>query len=132
MNRNISVSIQEELYPYVQKKTNISRYINELVKQDIQMQQKKPIVKAVIDELLQSEEFFAAINERMNRGIKPMAPPPAALARSETSKPFVPRSPDSIAGYACCSAQKPCKHWAFDGVEGVWKNELTGGIREVV
>ena len=42
-----------------------------------------------------------------------------------TSSEFVP--------YPCCENTKmACKHWQWDGVQGVYKNTLTGKIREVV
>lgn len=31
----------------------------------------------------------------------------------------------------CCQATKPCKHWAFDELQQVWVNQLTGRKREV-
>jgi hypothetical protein len=31
---------------------------------------------------------------------------------------------------ACCIANKPCKHWVFDDLNTVWRNELTGKERE--
>jgi hypothetical protein len=44
---------------------------------------------------------------------------------------FVPSAPDPELGYPCCQKRVPCKHWAFDGIEGLWKNELTGKTREI-
>jgi len=37
---------------------------------------------------------------------------------------------DNLIGKHCCGASKPCKHWSWDGVGGVWVNELTGKTRE--
>ena len=45
---------------------------------------------------------------------------------------FMPKAPDPITGYPCCELPNPCKHWQWDGVQGVYKNTLTGKIREVV
>ncbi len=42
------------------------------------------------------------------------------------------KAPDPELGYPCCTKQKPCKHWAYDGNQGLWVNELTGKTREVV
>ncbi len=54
-----------------------------------------------------------------------------AVTPDEVERPFVPSAPDPDIGYACCTKQKPCKHWQFDGVSQVWVNELTGKTRDV-
>jgi hypothetical protein len=48
-----------------------------------------------------------------------------------TGDTFVPKPPDPELGYPCCSGRNPCKHWAFDGLDGVWKNTLTGRTKDV-
>jgi Arc/MetJ-type ribon-helix-helix transcriptional regulator len=48
-----------------------------------------------------------------------------------TGTAFVPRPPDPEIGYPCCSGIAPCKHWVWSGVDGAWKNTLTGKMRDV-
>lgn len=55
-----------------------------------------------------------------------------AVKRMELDAPFVPRPPAPLTGYPCCQRAKPCKHWIFDGINSLWKNELTGKVREVL
>lgn len=43
---------------------------------------------------------------------------------------FVPVPPDPMTGYPCCTKQKPCKHWSWNGVDSSWVNELTGETRD--
>lgn len=42
---------------------------------------------------------------------------------------FVPRPPDPLTGYPCCLKSTPCKHWTYDGADGMWVNSLTGKRR---
>ena len=57
---------------------------------------------------------------------------PVVTAQSLPSKNnFVPKAPDPNTGYPCCQNNNPCKHWTWDTVDTVWKNSLTGKIREV-
>ena len=44
---------------------------------------------------------------------------------------FVPKPPDPETGYPCCTKDKPCKHWTFDGTTSSWVNTITGKTREV-
>ena len=37
--------------------------------------------------------------------------------------------PKNIFEQPCCKGKSPCRHWSFDGE--VWKNSLSGRIREV-
>ena len=107
MKKPISIKLDEKLWVYIKNKPNRSRYFEELVKQDLQQAQKKPIVEAVINQLLSDETFFREISERL-------------------------KAPDPVTGYPCCQAVKPCKHWVFDGTEGQYSNQLTGEVRAVL
>lgn len=44
---------------------------------------------------------------------------------------FVPKPPDPETGYPCCTKDKPCKHWVFDGTTSEWRNTITGKTRDV-
>lgn len=122
------------MWVYIKNKANKSRYIEELVKQDLQMQQTKPIVKAVIDELLKNEYFFKELSERLklpqNTASIPSKLSPTLSTTPE--QPFTPRPPDPKTGYSCCQKEKPCKHWTWEGNESAYINSLTGARREVL
>ena len=125
MKKPVSIKIDEKLWVFIKNKPNKSRYIEELIKQDIQQAQVKPIVQSVIHELMSNETFFREISERLKVPVRVTAElaPPAEV--------FVPKPPDPITGYPCCqSATKRCKHWEFDGVGDGWVNILTGEIKE--
>lgn len=49
----------------------------------------------------------------------------------KTTDTFVPKPPDPELGYPCCQKTVPCKHWVWDGVEGLWKNTLTNRTKEL-
>jgi len=63
--------------------------------------------------------------EASNLGSSPGEP-----AKIVKGNEFIPKPPDPELGYPCCSGSTPCKHWAFDGLNGVWKNTLTGKTRD--
>lgn len=128
MKKPISIKLDEKLWVYIKNKPNRSRYFEELVKQDLQQAQKKPIVEAVINQLLSDETFFREISERLN--IQTIKTPLAPNTQSDAS--FTPKAPDPVTGYPCCQAVKPCKHWVFDGTEGQYSNQLTGEVRAVL
>lgn len=48
------------------------------------------------------------------------------------SKALVPRPPDPVTGYPCCTKAKPCKHWKWDELKSQYINELTGEVKEIV
>lgn len=127
MKKPISIKLDENLWVFIKNKTNKSRYFEELVKQDIQMKQMKPIVKAVADELLGNEVFIRELFKRVG-SIPTVAQ--ASVASQNNSQPFVPRPPDPATGYPCCNQSKPCKHWAWNATDSIYKNELTGKVRE--
>lgn len=63
-----------------------------------------------------------------SKAYKKMSPDEVTI---NTTPNFVPKPPDPETGYPCCTRPKPCKHWQWDDVETVWRNELTGKTREV-
>jgi len=119
MKRPISIKLDERVWVHIKDKPNRSRYIEELIKQDIHQAQIKPIVQSVSDELLSSEAFFNGISVRLN-----IIPP-----KSPTPSPSKGLSELSSTDYPCCRKPAPCKHWAFDENAGGWKNILNGIVR---
>lgn len=123
MKKPVSIKLDEQLWVYIKNKTNKSRFISELIKQDMQAQVIKPIVDGVREKLLQDEVFISEISSRMSKAGS------TAYISSPVNAPFVPRPPDPTTGYPCCSKATPCKHWTFDGTDDVWTNTLTGATR---
>lgn len=120
MKKPISIKLDERLWVYVKSKTNKSRYIEQLIKQDLHQQQLQPIVSAVMQELLSNEVFFSEMQERLT-GTK--------VIKTEKEEQFVPKPPDPQTGYECCERSSPCKHWVFDDNDEVWRNILTGATK---
>lgn len=126
MKKPISIKLDEKLWVYVKDKPNRSMYIQGLIKQDLQAQQTKPIVQAVLNQLLQSELFFEEIRARLGNSITNSI----TLPSKNENTPFIPGPPDAKTGYPCCLKQSPCKHWLWNDTDAVWVNELTGNSRE--
>jgi len=117
MKRPISIKLDERLWVHIKDKPNRSRYIEELIKQDIHQAQIKPIVQSVSDELLSDEGFFNELSLRLNV----TSFRSSTSSRSEASSKF--SSP-------CCEEVELCKHWFYNEDEGNWKNELTRKVRD--
>lgn len=137
MKKQLSIKLDETLYSHIKEKPNLSRYIEELVKQDIQMQYQKPITQAVIAELLENEMFISELSSRL--GSTPHQPSPPQSPTPQINEPEKNHnSADQLIAAmanlpamerACCTAKSPCKHWSFDGVEDVWVNSFSGRER---
>jgi hypothetical protein len=130
VKKPMSFRLDEKLWVFIKNKPNKSRYIEELVKQDIQQAQVKPIVQSVIQELLVNESFFREMGERLK--VKPQVIPDVTGSHVEIRpEPFIPKPPDPVTGYPCCQkTDYRCKHWEFDATGEGWVNTLTGEIRE--
>lgn len=66
MKKQLSVTLDQGLYNLIKHKPNLSRYIEELVKQDLQQKQVKSIVKGVVDDLLTNEPFINELSMRIS------------------------------------------------------------------
>lgn len=133
MKKPISIKLDESLWVHIKNKTNKSAYISELIKQDIQAQQTKPIVDAVRSKLLEDEVFVRELSERLK--VKPITNMlPTQLTEPLLDKQsFVPRPPNPQTGYPCCQLEKPCKHWVWNSDTGEgYVNSITGEIRVVL
>lgn len=95
----------------------------------------------VADELATTDSVLLAHMKAMEKRLislleerSSVAPPtlqaPADPLDALASQAFVPRPPNPLTGYPCCERPAPCKHWVFDGNEGVWRNNLTGTTRD--
>lgn len=128
MKKPLGIRLEDSLWRHVKNKPNHSRYVEGLIKQDIQMEHTKPIVEAVKQELMQNEGFFFELSQRLGTKRLDVVSPTGGVGKSE-SQVFVPRPPDPHSGYPCCQKTSPCKHWKFNDVEQYWVNELTGEIK---
>ena len=63
----MSIRIDQVVYNHVRTKSNYSRYIESLIKEDMQMQMQKPIYQAVTREMLQDKEFLALLKQKLNQ-----------------------------------------------------------------
>jgi hypothetical protein len=101
---NKSQTVREAIEAYLSGKTTPASSSSELLS-----------IEAMLD--VRFAALLEAINSKLT--IKP-------------TEEFVPKAPDPITGYACClNEQKPCKHWAWDGVKQSYTNNLTGEVREI-
>lgn len=133
MKKPISIKLSERLWVYIKDKPNKSRYIEELIKQDVQQAQVKPIVQSVMRELLSNESFFREMSERLTKPTTQEMIFPTQLMDpllDKLEQPFVPKPPDPATGYPCCQKQVPCKHWSFNGADDLWINILTGETKD--
>lgn len=124
MTKVVSIRLDDTLWGAIKDKPNVSRYIGGLVKQDVQMQFVKPIVKAVIDELLSSELFFTELRLRLEISQKQEN----SITNSTTTEDESVYTPltSTAMERGCCVATKPCQHWTFDGITSSWINSLSG------
>lgn len=127
MKRSLSIKLDENLWIFIKNKPNKSAYLQELIKQDLQGQQVKPIVQAVITELLVNEFFFYELRTRLANSITNGITVPV----KQNTKKLIPRPPDPLTGYPCCAKATPCKHWKWNELDNVWVNELTNQVRDV-
>lgn len=62
----LSIRLGVAAYRHVRTKPNMSRYIEGLITQDMQMNLKKPIYTAITNDILKDEEFLAFLKQRLN------------------------------------------------------------------
>lgn len=125
MSHNISISVNDKLWPHIKDKPNKSRFIGELIKEHIHGSIEKPIVLTVKNALLVDEIFIAELAERMKKGTSS----PSSSTTTLPKEPFIPRPPNPTTGYPCCSSPVPCKHWQWDDIQQHHINNLTGAVR---
>lgn len=126
MRQRIQITLDDKAIEILSTIDNKSQYIEDLILgspstgNSTVLQTDGPWVS--LDELF----------ENLEAAIKPIE---LRLDELEKAKPtqsstFVPQPPDQETGYPCCSKQSPCKHWMWSGTDSVWKNTLTGKVRE--
>lgn len=65
--QSLSIRLDPAFYQYAKSKPNASRYIANLIKQDYAMEVRTPITEVVKKALLEDEEFFNEVVERVMR-----------------------------------------------------------------
>lgn len=65
VKQRITIRVDNVLFQHAKSKPNVSRYIEGLIKQDLQLELTMPIVQAVRQELMGDEEFFTEVVNRV-------------------------------------------------------------------
>lgn len=68
--RHLSIRLDDLIYRHVKSKPNATRYIEGLIKQDFQMEQKEPLYEAIIQRFLKDGEAQAILVRRLNEAAK--------------------------------------------------------------
>ncbi len=146
MKTRLQITLEDEATNILNQQENKSQYIEELIVKaanadlaqeikrlamlvdgqinDIQdIQKNVETIKQKIDGL--SSNGRTADFDSANLGSSPSEP-----AKIVKGTEFVPKPPDPELGYPCCQGTAPCKHWVWSGIEGAWKNTLTGKTRD--
>ena len=63
--KHLSIRLDHMVYYHVKTKPNASRYIEALVKQDLQMQQRQPIYSAITEQMLKDDKFLALLKQQL-------------------------------------------------------------------
>lgn len=113
--------LSEEATAVLDKQTNATEFLEALILGNYQ----RPL------EVVSAQTLQALLEAEFEKlGKLPQMAPPVTQTGLGSSEVFVPRPPDPATGYPCCEKATPCKHWAFDGIGGVWRNSLTGATKE--
>lgn len=75
------------------------------------------------------QRILSLLQERLSQTPVP-TPATSDPLEALAAQAFVPRPSDPIKGYPCWVGVSPCKHWVFDGADGIWRNNLTGATRD--
>lgn len=67
LKKVISISIDPMVHRYVRTKPNYSRYIEGLIKQDMQLQNKEAIYEAITERMLKDDAYLARLAQRLNK-----------------------------------------------------------------
>lgn len=129
MKLRIQITISEEANALLEKQSNKSQYIEDLI-----ISGDTWVPEAESKAGLSKEEVLDLIKAYLPMG--PSVPNnsttlvPNSIPGLTTGAAFVPKPPDPDKGYPCCSGRTPCKHWIWDDMHTEWKNSLTGKTRE--
>lgn len=114
MKVRINISISEEANSILNKQSNKSQYLEDLI---LNQQPIKPISPSY-------EDLEDRITNIVWGYVQPLE------TRIETLESnFGENIPDIPAPTCCLSKTTPCKHWEWDGLKEQWINKLTGEVR---
>ena len=63
----LSIKISPALYGFIKNKPNKSRYIEELIKQDIQLKESPKIYTAITQQILEDVEFLESLRLKLSK-----------------------------------------------------------------
>jgi hypothetical protein len=121
MKKRVNITISDEALTIADQSGNRSEFIENLITLG-----NPPIAEGgeVMEALARLEVKLKKIEELLKQ-------PTSQPTKQTPADTFVPKPPDPELGYPCCQKNSPCKHWVWDGVEGLWKNTLTLKTREL-
>lgn len=115
MKVRINITISEEALRLADESGNRSQFIEDLI-----MNKGNPTDDwEVLPEYMTRTQVLELIRQEMGK-----------VTITPSTNTFTPKPPDPELGYPCCQKKSPCKHWVWDGLEGLWKNTLTNKTRE--
>lgn len=127
MKINKSFRLSEEAVAKLDEQSNATEYLENLILGKVDTPVPWKNLEFLIDQLTVEVKGIKMAYDPIKQTVndKPIA---QVLTTNAT---FVPKPPDPELGYPCCSKETPCKHWVWDGNQGVWINSLTKKTREV-
>lgn len=141
--KKILISVDDDIVEILERADNKSAYIRKaiLAEQDNNLTQEvrrlSMLVDGFVDDLRDIKVHIDFIKQNMSSNgarsalgvIDDTVLEMKNVAVTKGSE-FVPRPPDPETGYPCCNGRSPCKHWVWSGIDGAWKNTLTGKTRD--
>lgn len=139
MKHRLQITLEDAANELLNQQENKSKYIEDLIlKQDtsdltLEIKRLAMLVDGQVNDIQDIIEAVNIIKQNVanRQADSSTSRPTASSTISSYPEQFVPKPPDPELGYPCCTKQTPCKHWVYDGGNGVWKNTLTGKEKEV-
>lgn len=127
MKIRINISISETANNILNQQTNKSQYIEDLILNESAVPAAGGELVEKIEEIVTN--LVGGYTQKLEKKIETLE---STLKNKKTDQEaFVPKPPDPITGFPCCTKQKPCKHWSYNGVEVSWTNSITGETKYV-
>jgi hypothetical protein len=146
MKTRLQITLEDEASNILNQQENKSQYIEDLILKasnaDLALEIKRlaMLVDGQINDIQDIKQNIVTVKQKIDGlssngrteafGASNLGSSPGEPAKIVKGNEFIPKPPDPELGYPCCSGSTPCKHWAFDGLNVVWKNTLTGKTRD--
>lgn len=144
MKHRLQITLEDEANEILNQQENKSKYIEDLIlKQDTsdltaEIKRLSMLTDGLVNDTQNILGYIETLKMTIKQTIKQSmidssiasSRPTAYSTIQDYPKEFVPKPPDPVTGYPCCTKQTPCKHWAWDSMESCWKNTLTGVTKE--